>query len=111
MAKYRALFGNKQQFQDIKTCMDEAIDNYNKINSKMIHNYYNNMPTRYFNRPVTCHEENGKWILNYDDGQQVQISTYHTDKKSKNSNYVPSESDLAEEVEALEIYMRSNSTL
>ena len=110
MAKYRALFGNKQQFQDIKTCMDEAIDNYNKINSKMIHNYYNNMPTRYFNRPVTCHEENGKWILNYDDGQQVQISTYHTDKKSKNSNYVPSESDLAEEVEALEIYMRSNST-
>ncbi len=110
MAKYRTLFGDKQQFQDIKTCMDEAIKNYNDINSKMIHNYYNNTPTRYFNRPVTCHEENGKWILNYDDGQQVQISTDHTDEKSGNSNYVPSESDLAEEVEALEIYMRSNPT-
>lgn len=108
MAKYVALFNKKEDFESIKTDMEGMISNYKDINSKVIHNYYNNMPTKYFSKPVTCYCENGKWILNYDDGQAVSVSTYYADKKSKNSKYVPKESELAESVKALVEYLNTN---
>lgn len=109
MAKYVALFGEKKDFQEIQTGMDNAISAYNNINSYMIHNYYNNMPTKYFAYPVTAYQENGKWVMYYDDRENaINPSITFARKKSGNSNYVPSNNEASEEVEAVALYLKSN---
>lgn len=110
MAKYVALFGEKEDFQEIQTGMDDAISAYNNINSYMIHNYYNNMPTKYFAYPVTAYQDgSGKWVMYYDDGENaINPSITFARKKSGNSNYVPSNNEASEEVEAVALYLKSN---
>lgn len=106
MAKYVNLFSEEKDFVDIREAMDTAISDYKEVNKLMIHNYYNNIPTKYFDDFVNYYKEGNKWILKYD-GQVIQPSTYYTEKKSKNNNYVPTESELGEAVDALEKYMSS----
>ena len=103
MAKYVALFGEKEDFQEIQTGMDDAISAYNNINSYMIHNYYNNMPTKYFAYPVTAYQDgSGKWVMYYDD--EVKIN-------ARSGSGTPSESELERainDVEKVVPYLKSN---
>jgi hypothetical protein len=102
MAKYVALFGEKEDFQEIQTGMDDAISAYNNINSYMIHNYYNNMSTKYFAYPVTAYQENGKWVMYYDDGVKIN---------ARSGSGTPSESELERainDVEKVVPYLKSN---